>query len=497
MKKVVSFVLVLLMALTLLPTTVWAGGYENYAAYDVSVWEDSADPINCSESNSGKGWSYDKEAAILTLNGFAGKYITIGKPMTILLKAGSVNDIAYGLYFGTEYKKVTIAGAGKLKVGNAIESSYTDIIISAEVEIEKRELPSFQANIAIADESGEIFTTRAVELAGDGAYTGYTGLILPFGDTLTMQGGSLTVTGTEYGLKARAGNKAYNQHNISGGTVRIVDTTVSAVCIDVDEWDFEADQLSTDPSVVVKGAKAVDRNDCALIWKAVQDQYGRSDVQLYSAEGAVAKSATIAGTASAGEKTVVGFAVLSEQPFVLIEGLDAFLTYEWDFEKEQEDTSKPFMWYNLYALSKTLVIRAVYSDGTVKVGTMHEIDEMTESGDWHISADGGNSYENQWMPGHTYTARVMCSNKSGQWSSNEPSVPIQIKIIPKKVGDIDGDGETTVLEVQAIYEWLTTQGSLTESQRSMLDMNGDRVLDVFDLQYCYEVAAKIKSVPAA
>lgn len=493
MKKVVSFVLVLLMALTLLPTTVWAGGYENYAAYDVSVWEDSADPINCSESNSGKGWAYDKEAAILTLNGFAGKYITIGKPMTILLKAGSVNDIAYGLYFGTEYKKVTIAGAGKLKVGNAIESSYTDIIICAEVEIEKRELPSFQANIAIADESGEIFTTRAVELAGDGAYTGYTGLILPFGDTLTMQGGSLTVTGTEYGLKARAGNESYNQHNISGGTVRIVDATVSAVCIDVNERDFEADQLSTDPSVVVKGAKAVDRNDCALIWKAVQDQYGRSDVQLYSVEGAVAKSATIAGTASAGEKTVVGFAVLDDQPIIMIEGLDSFLTYAWS-DTMEEDMSKPYIRYDVYALRKNLTIRAAFSDGTFKEGKIADIPE----GNWSICEESGNNYENPWKVGNTYTIQLECFNTNGTWNSEtDPYAIVKVKIIPKKVGDMDGDGETTVLEVQAIYEWLTTQGSLTESQRSMLDMNGDRVLDVFDLQYCYEVAAKIKSVPAA
>lgn len=493
-KRAISFVLALLMVLTLLPTTAWAGGYYNLATFDVSVWEDDVDPVNCNKSNSGKGWSYDADSAVLTLDGFTGKYLTIGKSMTIMLKSGSVNDIAYGLYLGAVYGTVTIAGGGKLKVGNAIECSETDLVISAEVEIEKRELPSFQANITKENDSGDI-SVKTIELSDGGAYTGYTGLIIPFNGTIEMQGGKLTIIGTEYGIEANVIKQNYGGitgHNITGGQVSIVNTTVSAVYISPSGFDWN--EISGDPSVVFRGAKVFDKDGSALTWKAEQDESYNQTVQLYTADGEIAKSATFKDGSSVEEKRVVGITVLDEQPIIMIEGVDSGISYPWDSETGQEDLNKPYPHYDVYSLKDRLTVRAVFSDGTVKEGKVADIPE----GDWSVYGMGGNSYDDPWMVGNSYTVRLTCSNTPGTWdSSTDPYTTFRVKIVAAESGDIDGDGKTTAVEVQAIYEYLTGQTSLSWGRRNLLDVNGDKVLDVYDLQYCYEVAAALKALPVA
>ena len=491
-KRAISLILALLMVLTLLPTTVWAGGAVKYASFDVSVWEDGVDSMNCNESASGEGWSYDKDSAVLTLDGFHGKFLMIGEAMTVMLKAGSVNDIAYGLYIDSGDKDVTIAGTGKLKVGNSFACFDTKLVISAAVEIEKRELPSFQPRITVIEDYHGVLPTPEVwemtpDLSDGTAFAGYTGLVVD--NSLTVSGGQLTIAGTEYGIKMWAFDE--KQHNLTGGYIAIADTTVSAIYITPTNFDWE--QLSANPAIVVGGAEPYNQNDPPLTWKAVQGQYGNDDVQLYTLDGEVAKSARFVGrgsnSTSGGEKTVVGFAVLDNQPVVMIEGLDSVLSYDWDSETMQEDKNKPFIWYKIRDLSKVLTIRAVFSDGTVKEGTMDEFEERGE-GSWGIYSEGGNLYGDEWEPGHTYTVGISCSNTPGHWSSeNGLYTTIKVKVIPQKIGDMDGDGKTTVLEVQAIYEWLTAQNSLTASQQAVLDINGDRSLDVYDLQYCYEMAS--------
>lgn len=489
-KRVTSLLMALLMVLTLLPVTAWAGGYYNLATFDVSVWEDGVDPVNCSESTSGEGWSYDASSAVLTLDGFTGKYLTIGKPMTIILKSDSVNDIEYGLYFGAVYGTVTIAGSGKLKVGNAIECSETDLIISAEVEIEKRELPTFQANITTENDLGDVYV-KTIELSDGGAYTGYTGLIIPFNGTIEMQGGKLTIIGTEYGIYATAVNQTYGGttgHNITGGQVSIMDTTVSAVYISPSGFDW--DEISGDPSVVFQRAKAFNQDGSALTWKAEQDNGYHQTVQLYTADGEIAKSATFKDASFADEKRIVSVAVLDAQPIIMIEGVDSGLSYAYDHEKGEEDLSKPYTYYDVYFLKERLTVRAVFSDGTVKEGRIKDIPE----GNWSIDVMIGNNYESPWEVGNTYEVWLECSNSpDGGWNqSRDPYTIFKVKIVPAVTGDIDGDGKTTLIEVQAIYEYLTGQTSLTWGRRNLLDVNGDKILDVYDLQYCYELAANIR-----
>lgn len=470
-----------------------------YASFDVSVWENGVDPMNCNESASGAGWSYDKDSAVLTLDGFHGKFLMIGEAMTVMLKSGSVNDIAYGLYIDTGSKDVTIAGTGKLKIGNSFACFDTKLVISAAVEIEKRELPSFQPRVTVIEDYHGVLPAPEVwemtpDLSDGTAFAGYTGLVVY--NSLTVSGGQLTITGTEYGIKMWAFDE--KQHNITGGYIAIADTTVSAIYITPTNFDWE--QLSANPAIVVGGAEPYNQNDPPLIWKAVQGQHGSSDVQLYTLDGEVAKSARFVGSgsnsASGGERTIVDFAVLDNQPVVMIEGLDSTWKYAWDYKKREEDTSKTFIWYDVITLLNSLVVRMTFSDGTVKEGTVGEIGEgywgvfeLRES-DEETFEYGGNSYGDEWKPGHMYTVRIECSNKPDSWSAETDFYAnIKVKVIPQKKGDMDGDGKTTVLEVQAIYEWLTAQNSLTASQQAVLDINGDRSLDVYDLQYCYEMAS--------
>lgn len=56
-------------------------------------------------------------------------------------------------------------------------------------------------------------------------------------------------------------------------------------------------------------------------------------------------------------------------------------------------------------------------------------------------------------------------------------------------GDLDNDGTLDIKDMQTIYEYLTGQSELTESQQKAADYNGDGVVDVYDLQALYEYVA--------
>ena len=492
-KRVTSLVLALLMALTLLPTTAWAGGGISYASFDVSVWEDGVDPANCSESASGKGWSYDKEIGILTLDGFDGKYLMIGKEMTIFLKGK--NRIAYGMYIGTNnYRPVTITGPGTLEVGNTIDCVESDLEISAAVRLEQQyNQASFVPNITVIEDYGDGYPTRTwterPDLSTSGSLhmsSSMTGLIFMQNGELKMNGGQLTIVGTKYGIWAMS-VKQNDGHNITGGQVSIVDTTVSAISIRA--YGFSEDELSSDPSAVLQGTDAFGINNEPLTWRA-DTEYSQDRVKLYTADGEVAKSATFKSAGASGERRITGVTVLDEQPIIMIEGVDSFESYDRNPETGEEDMSKPYTRYDVYSLRENLTVRAAFSDGTFKEGKIADIPE----GEWYISARSGNNYNAPWEVGNSYEVWLECSNTPGTWNSTtDPCATFRVKIIAAKSGDIDGDGKTTAIEVQAIYEWLTTQSSLTKSQQRMLDMNGDYVLDVYDLQYCYEVASGIRS----
>lgn len=493
-KRVTSLVLALLMALTLLPTTAWAGGGISYASFDVSVWEDGVDPANCNESAFGNGWSYDKEMGILTLDGFDGKYLMIGKKMTVFLKGK--NRIAYGMYIGADnYGTVTIAGPGTLEVGNTIDCVESDLEISAAVRLEQQyNQASFVPNITVIEDFGGTFptevSTRTPDLSTSGSLHmsgSMTGLIFMQNGELKMNGGQLTIVGTKYGIWAMSVKRG-DRHNITGGKVSIVDTTVSAISIRAS--GFGEDELLNDPSVVLQGVDAFGANNERLIWRADKD-YSQDRVKLYTADGEVAKSAAFKSSEASGGRRITGVTVLDEQPIIMVEGVDSYETYPWDPEKGQFDKSKPYIKYNTYDLRNRLTVRAAFSDGTFKEGKIADIPE----GKWYISARSGNNYNDLWKVGNNYEVWLQCYDPSaaGWNSTTDPSFVFKVKIVAATAGDIDGDGKTTAVEVQTIYEYLTGQINLSWGGRNLLDVNGDEVLDVYDLQYCYEVASGIRS----
>lgn len=347
-KQLMSLVLTVIMLVTLLPTMAWAGDYDNLALYDVSIWEtDDPTPINCTASSSGNGWVYDKTAKRLTLDGFDGKFMIIGANITVVLAAGSVNKIAYGLYIDAHGKDVTIDGSGRLELGNRLAFYYDGALIikGGTICIEKRDLPEFKPNIeSNSNGQKEIYSP---DLSAE--YYNQ-GLFFTFG-TLKMQGGQLNISGTKYGI-ARSLVRLTKGNEMTFGNISIENTTVSAVYVLV------GDDFDSDPSSACGGAQATGSDNSQLTWKIEGTNWTKFD-QLYTAEGDVAKSA-------------------------------------------------------------------------------------------------------------------------------------YFKVVEPTRGDIDGDGKTTIVEVEALYEHLVGGQILTDSQQTALDMNDDGVLDVYDLQYLYELAAGLR-----
>ena len=361
-KRWISLILAVLMLLPLLSVTAWADSYGEYVIFDLSVWEDGVEPVNCNASASGNGWVYDKKAGQLTLDGFDGKFMTIGAPMTVVLKDGSKNQIAYGLHCENA-REVTITGSGTLNLGNMLECSFTNLTITGgTVRVEKRSLPSFCPQMT-TNEAGDIVTPNISN--GKGLNTLYSGVSFYAAfNALKMQGGHLIISGTEYGiwgymLQENDGG-FMNTYELSGGQISIRDAGKAAICMEVRAGDTDA--LKADPSAVFGGASAVGSRREPLTWEVYIQQVAYRDnplVMLYDENGEAAKSA-------------------------------------------------------------------------------------------YLGAD---------------------------------------IVIP---GDINGDGETTVVEVAALYGHLIGTQTLTESQQKALDMNDDGVLDVYDLQYLYELAAGLR-----
>ena len=490
-KRLMGLALALIMLVTLLPVTAWAGDYDNFGVYAVSIWEKgSTEPVNCDGDASGSGWSYDSTAKTLLLNGFDGEFIILGKTSaTVVLAAGSENKSAYGMLCdGAD--AVTITGSGTLVLGNILECSSTDLTISnGTVRVEQATLPEFHPNITV-ERWPDIYQSTGDISTGKGFHSLCTGVtFFNVSDKLTMTGGSLTVSGTEYGIKGgayKSGGKCTG-YDVSGGTIAIENVTESAVYMEVSDYTLTDEEMKATPEAVFQGATAVDGSQAPLTWTVVGS---RSDikpprsVQLYTAGGDIAKSAYFTGTSTADNR-IVGISLLSTQPVILVVGVDGYYRYERNSETGEPDLDKLYFWYDVNSAAKTLTVRAVFLDGTIKEGLLADI----SSEYWGAYDRGGNSYDQQWTAGNTYTGIVQCYGGFG--IANRPSVEFPIKIIEAVPGDATGDGATTILDVQAAYDALTGNGVMTAGQRKMLDMNGDKVLDVYDLQYLYEVAAGV------
>ena len=491
-KRLTGLALALIMLVTLLPVTAWAGDYDNFGVYAVSIWEKGeTEPVNCEGDASGNGWSYDSTAKTLLLNGFDGEFIILGKTSaTVVLAAGSENKSAYGMLCdGAD--AVTITGSGTLVLGNILECSSTDLTISnGTVRVEQATLPEFHPNITVDGGWYGIYQTTGDISTGKCFHSWCTGVtFFSTSDKLTMAGGSLTVSGTEYGIKGgtyKSGGKCVG-YDVSGGTIAIENVTESAVYIEASDSTLTDEELTAAPEAVFQGATAVDGSQAPLTWTVVGSQADRNpprSVQLYTAGGDIAKSAYFTGTSTAANR-IVGIRLLSTQPVILVEGVDGYYSYGWNEETWEQDPNKKYFWYDISSAAKTLTVRAVFLDGTIKEGLLADI----PSEYWRAYGRGGNSYDQQWTVG-TYTGMVEC-RRGSSWSTGMPSLEFTIKIIEAVPGDATGDGATTILDVQAAYDALTGNGVMTAGQRKMLDMNGDKVLDVYDLQYLYEVAAGV------
>lgn len=295
-KRFLSALLVACIIVSLLPTTAFAGDVDSYAACPVSIWEDSVDSVLCTDDQSGNGWSYDASKNELTLDGFNGKFIIIGGDVTIRLAKGSENTSTYGMY--CEFGEVTICGKGTLNLGNGLAGFYTDLNIKeCTINIQKKTLPSFMANILMFDE----WTEDKIVCPIDISYTPdlqcgyYTGLFLDCGN-LAMASGSLNITGTHYGIWTDASvseNGKVQGNTVGSGKIAITDTTEAAICVWVFTNKLEDFSAYGNGAITFEYAKAVGSQKNALTWAIEGIGYFSRNVYLYTSTKEIAKSAYI------------------------------------------------------------------------------------------------------------------------------------------------------------------------------------------------------------
>ena len=82
---------------------------------------------------------------------------------------------------------------------------------------------------------------------------------------------------------------------------------------------------------------------------------------------------------------------------------------------------------------------------------------------------------------------------SGPWDWEYLIYEVTFNSVPAGVlGDVNLDKKCNVLDVQALYGYLTS-GKPPAAGRSGCDLNGDGSVDVYDLQYLYELVSKMRT----
>lgn len=143
-KRIVSMLIALVMAFTLLPTVALADGANDYilvsrdtlyAITEVDVWE--------GKNFSGDGWSWDAKTRALTLNGFKGEEIYFGfVGVKIVLAEGSVNEVDTVTISPGSYDSpgnVVIEGTGELLINNfSADLQYGPVTLAEPLELTGR-----------------------------------------------------------------------------------------------------------------------------------------------------------------------------------------------------------------------------------------------------------------------------------------------------------------------------------------------------------------------
>ena len=62
-------------------------------------------------------------------------------------------------------------------------------------------------------------------------------------------------------------------------------------------------------------------------------------------------------------------------------------------------------------------------------------------------------------------------------------------------GDLNGDSKRNIMDVQALYAYLTDPSQSPTAGANACDLNDDGSVDVYDLQFLYEVATGLATPP--
>ena len=62
-------------------------------------------------------------------------------------------------------------------------------------------------------------------------------------------------------------------------------------------------------------------------------------------------------------------------------------------------------------------------------------------------------------------------------------------------GDLNGDNKRNIMDVQALYAYLTDPSQSPTAGANACDLNDDGSVDVYDLQFLYEVATGLATPP--
>lgn len=67
------------------------------------------------------------------------------------------------------------------------------------------------------------------------------------------------------------------------------------------------------------------------------------------------------------------------------------------------------------------------------------------------------------------------------------------EVIPMVKGDVDCDGTANILDMALVYAYLTGQKPLSDNEMTIADLNSDDIVDVYDLQFLYEIVRGLRT----
>ena len=154
---------------------------------------------------------------------------------------------------------------------------------------------------------------------------------------------------------------------------------------------------------------------------------------------------------------------------------------------------------------RSVRIHCSYSCGpdfrtTVTEGTPATCTEVGQSGDTVCAKCGVLVSKGTAIPatGHQWDDGVVTTTAAGNRTGVRRYTcavcsATKTEVIPMVKGDVDCDGTANILDMALVYAYLTGQKPLSDNEMTIADLNSDDIVDVYDLQFLYEIVRGLRT----